>query len=154
VRYASLRVAGAAYCSIALWAAIATGRAGTPLALRFLSERAIRLCGIALATAAIIALRFAHTALEVASCAAVAGLGIAPFVPITFSLLINARPTARQAGAATANIGLGAALFSLLTGALSTYAGSLHFALLMPIGLGVTLVVCCIQGSKNMSQVP
>jgi len=154
MRYTSLHIAGAAYCSMALWAAIAAGRAGTPLVLRFLSERTIRLSGIALATAAVIALRLAHTALQVASCAAVAGLGIAPFVPITFSILISSRPSARQAGAATANIGLGAALFSLLTGALSSYAGSLQLALLMPIALGITLFGFCTRGMRNAPEEP
>jgi FHS family glucose/mannose:H+ symporter-like MFS transporter len=140
LRYTTLDVAAVAYCTTALWAAFAAGRALAAGLLRVLPERAVRTAGILLATGATAALRGAHTPLAIEACAVCIGLGIAPFFPVTFSLLMELAPSPRQAGAATANIGLGSALLPYLTGIVSTRAGSLHSAMAMPIAIAILLL--------------
>jgi fucose permease len=143
LRYTPLGIAAAAYCTSALWAAFAAGRALASVALRTLPERTVRTGGILLALLAIVALRSIHTGLSVGICASMIGLGIAPFFPVTFSLLIAHHPSPRQAGAATSNIGLGSAIFGYLTGIISTRAGSLHTAMLTPIVIAIGLLALC-----------
>ena len=144
LRYTSLDVASAAYCTTALWASFAVGRALAAGVLRYVPENVVRVAGILLTTAATIALRGTHTALGIGVDAGLIGLGIAPFFAITFSRLISRKPQLRQAGAATANIGLGSALFPYLTGTLSTHLGSLHTAMWMPIGISFALLTACL----------
>jgi fucose permease len=140
LRYTSLGFAAVAYCTTALWAAFAIGRAIAAGILRILPDRVVRTVGILLATLATASLRAAHTALAIELCAIVIGLGIAPFFAVTFSQLVELGPSPRQAGAATANIGLGSSIIPYLTGILSTRAGSLHTAMAMPIAVALLLL--------------
>jgi fucose permease len=143
LRYAQLGVAAAAYISTTMWAAFALGRAFAGPLLRYAPERAVRAGGIFIAMTATVVLRGVHTGWGVAACAIAVGFGIAPFFPVTFSILISRHPRPRQAGAATANIGLGSAVLPYLTGLLSTRLGSLHIALLTPIGIALALLILC-----------
>jgi MFS transporter, FHS family, glucose/mannose:H+ symporter len=143
LRYTSLGLAASAYCTTALWASFAAGRALAAGILRYVPENAVRISGILLATLATVALRTMHTGLGIGVCAALIGLGIAPFFPVTFSLLISRAPRPRQAGAATSNIGLGSAFFPFLTGVLSTGLGSLHSAMVTPIAIALCLLALC-----------
>ncbi len=144
LRYTSLGLAASAYCTTALWASFAAGRALAGGVLRYVPENAVRLSGILLTTLATVALRAMHTGRGIGVCAALIGLGIAPFFPVTFSLLIAQGPRPRQAGAATSNIGLGSAFFPFLTGILSTRLGSLHSAMATPIAIALCLLALCV----------
>ena len=143
LRYTSLGIAAAAYSTTALWAAFAVGRALAAVLLRSIPERPLRTAGVLLATLATVALRGAHTGLGVGICAACIGLGIGPFFPVTFSQLVAQAPSPRQAGAATANVGLGSAVFAYLTGVISTRMGSLHSAMITPVLIAVGILVLC-----------
>jgi len=139
LRYTTIGVAEAAYCTSFLWISFALGRAVCALLVRHVPDRVICLSGLALATGASACLRGAHTSAAIAACAGVVGLGLGPFFPLTFSILIAKRPSAQQAGAATSNVGLGSAIFPYATGLLSTHFGSLKIALLTPMLIGLCL---------------
>lgn len=143
LRYTTLGIAAASYSTTALWAAFATGRALAAAVLRYIPENLVRIAGILLTTVSTIALRAVHTGLGIGICAALIGLGIAPFFPITFSLLISHSPSPRQAGAATANIGLGSAIFPLITGVISTHLHSLHAAMVTAIVIALAVLTLC-----------
>ena len=151
LRYTSLGLAASAYCSTALWASFAAGRALAAGVLRYVPENTVRVSGILLTTLATVALRGMHTGLGIGVCAALIGLGIAPFFPVTFSLLISRAPRPRQAGAATANIGLGSAFFPFLTGIVSTRLGSLHSAMVTPIAIALCLLALCVLQPRQNS---
>jgi FHS family glucose/mannose:H+ symporter-like MFS transporter len=144
LRYTGLSLAAAAYCTTAMWAAFAAGRALAAIILRRVSEQAVRFGGILLTGSAATALRHAHTGRGIAICAALIGLGIAAFFPITFSRLIARGPTPRQAGVCTAMIGLGSAIFPYLTGLASSHLSSLRSALIAPILIAAALLLLCI----------
>jgi fucose permease len=151
LRYTSLGLAASAYCSTALWASFAAGRALAAGVLRYVPGNAVRVSGILLTTLATAALRGTRTGLGIGVCAALIGLGIAPFFPVTFSLLISWAPRPRQAGAATSNIGLGSAFFPFLTGLVSTHLGSLHSAMVTPIAIALCLLALCALQSRESS---
>jgi fucose permease len=151
LRYTSLGLAASAYCTTALWASFAVGRALAAGVLRYVPENAVRVSGILLTTLATVALRGMHTGLGIGVCAALIGLGIAPFFPVTFSLLISRAPRPRQAGASTSNIGLGSAFFPFLTGIVSTRLGSLHSAMVTPIAIALGLLVFCFFQPRESS---
>jgi fucose permease len=140
IRYTTLSVADAALATTSMWAAFATGRALAAAVLRVVPERLVRLGGILITTVATLGLRAAHTGPAIAVCGAFIGLGIAPFFPITFSILISRGPSPRQAGIASANIGLGSAIWPYLTGLISTGLGSLQTALFTPIFIALVLL--------------
>jgi fucose permease len=143
LRYTSLGLAASAYCATALWASFTAARALAAGVLRYVPENTVRVSGILLSTLATVALRGMHTGLGISVCAALLGLGMGPFFPVTFSLLISRAPRPRQAGAATANIGLGSAFFPFLTGVVSARLGSLHSAMVTPIAIALCLLALC-----------
>lgn len=151
LRYTPLGVAAAAYATSALWISFALGRALAALILRFTPERALRIAGVLLAAGAAAALRGAHTGLAIAVCASLIGLGLGPFFPVTFSILVSKHPAPRQAGAATANIGLGSAIFPYITGLLSTHMGSLQIAMLTPLAIALALLLMIVVDRQNMA---
>jgi fucose permease len=150
LRYTLIGVAAAAYCTSSLWISFAVGRALCALLVRHVPDRRICLGGLALATAASACLRGAHTSVEIAACAGVVGLGLGPFFPLTFSGLIAKRPSPRQAGAATSNVGLGSAIFPYVTGLLSTHFGSLKIAMATPMVIGLCLLsLVFVEGRRS-----
>jgi len=60
------------------------------------------------------------------------GLSLSAFFPATFALLLRRRPPARVAGFILAVSGLGAACLTQLIGIVSSHAGSLRVAMVVP----------------------
>lgn len=155
MRYSTLSAASAALISTFLWASFAGGRALCALLLLRGPETVIRAAGLLLSMMGVIALRQAVTGHAIALCASLIGLGISPFFAVTFSALVGRHPLPRQAGAATAMIGLGSAAFPYLLGLLSSGVGSLRSALLVPILIaGALLTLCLLPFGAPQRSVP
>ncbi len=141
VRFSDLRLLGGQSGVVLLWASLAGGRALASLAMRRASELAVQRAGLLLASVAIAVLAWAHRGWTLSSCCILLGLGIAPFFPATFALLMRQQPPARVAGFILAVSGLGAALFPWMMGVLSTQTGSLRIAMVVPWTLAVLLLL-------------
>jgi fucose permease len=141
LRFSDLRLLGGQSGVVLLWAALTGGRALSSVALRHVSERAMQRAGLLLTVLMIAVLGWVHHAGLLSTCCILLGLGVAPFFPATFALLMRQQPTARTAGFILAVSGLGAALFPWLMGVLSTLTGSLRIAMVVPWTLAVMLLI-------------
>jgi fucose permease len=141
LRFSDLRLLGGQSGVVLLWASLTGGRALSSIALRRASELAVQRAGLVLAGVVIAVLSWAHHGWTLSSCCILLGLGIAPFFPATFALLMRQQPPARVAGFILAVSGLGAALFPWLMGVLSTQTGSLRVAMIVPWTLTVLLLL-------------
>jgi FHS family glucose/mannose:H+ symporter-like MFS transporter len=141
LRFSDLRLLGGQSGVVLLWASLTGGRALASMALRRVSELAVQRAGLALASAVIAVLSWAHHGWTLSSCCILLGLGLAPFFPATFALLMRQQPPARTAGFILAVSGLGAALFPWMMGVLSTHTGSLRIAMVVPWTLAVLLLL-------------
>jgi fucose permease len=149
-RYASLDVAAAAYAGSALWLAFAVGRLLAAGGVRIASERTLRLTGVLMAAGAGVLLQNSHGPRMVELCAALIGIGLGPFFPLTFSRMMALRPTPRQAGAASSVTGLGQALIPYLVGLLSMQAASLRLAMWVPVGLALLLSAATLLNDRRL----
>lgn len=141
VRYSDLRLLGGQSGVVLLWASLAGGRALASIALRRFSEVTVQRTGLLLASGVIAILSWAHHGWTLSACCILLGLGVAPFFPATFALLMRRQPQARTAGFILAVSGLGAALFPWLMGVISTQTGSLRIAMVVPWALAVLLLL-------------
>ena len=141
VRFSDLRLLGGQSGVVLLWASLTGGRALSSIALRRASELAVQRTGLLLASAVIAVLAWAHHGWMLSSCCILLGLGVAPFFPATFGLLMRQQPPARTAGFILAVSGLGAAFFPWMMGVLSTQTGSLRIAMIVPWTLAVLLLL-------------
>jgi fucose permease len=141
LRFSDLHLLGGQSGVVLLWASLTGGRALASIALRYVSERTVQAVGLLVAIVAIALLAWAHHGPVLSACCVLLGLGIAPFFPATFALLMRRQPGARTAGSILAVSGLGAALFPWLMGVLSTRTGSLRFAMIVPWGLAFLLLL-------------
>ncbi len=141
VRFSDLRLLGGQSGLVLLWASLTGGRALASIALRRASELAVQRTGLLLAIAVIAVLAWARHGWMLSSCCILLGLGLAPFFPATFGLLMRRQPPARTAGFILAVSGLGAALFPWMMGVLSTQFGSLRIAMVVPWTLAVLLLL-------------
>ena len=141
VRFSDLRLMGGQSGVVLLWASLTGGRALASLALRRASELAVQRVGLLLASAVIAVLAWARHGWTLSTCCILLGLGIAPFFPATFALLMRRQPPARTAGFILAVSGLGAAFFPWLMGVLSTQTGSLRIAMVVPWVLAILLLL-------------
>lgn len=141
VRFSDLRLLGGQSGVVLLWASLTGGRALSSIALRRASELAVQRTGLVLASAMIAVLSWAHRGWTLSACCILLGLGIAPFFPATFALLMRQQPPARTAGFILAVSGLGAAFFPWMMGVLSTQTGSLRIAMVVPWTLAVLLAL-------------
>jgi fucose permease len=141
LRFSDLRLLGGQSGVVLLWASLTGGRALSSIALRRVSELAVQRTGLLLASAVIAVLSWAHHGWTLSLCCILLGLGIAPFFPATFALLMRRQPPARVAGFILAVSGLGAALFPWMMGVLSTQTGSLRVAMIVPWTLAVLLLL-------------
>ncbi len=138
-RYGDKTLVASQYTTLLLWMSLTLGRAGSAALLRRLSETLLWR-GALIATVLLTgALGAAHSAAAIATITVLLGLSLSPWFPITFSLLMEERPRARQAGIIIAVSGLGAASLPWLMGALSTHSGSLQQALAVPMSAAVLL---------------
>lgn len=141
VRFSDLRLLAGQSGVVLLWASLAAGRALASVALRHASEAAVQRTGLLLAGIVIAVLGWAHSGWTISACCILLGLGVAPFFPATFGILMRRQPAARTAGAILAVSGLGAALFPWMMGVLSTTTGSLRIAMIVPWSLAVLLLL-------------
>ena len=141
VRFSDLRLLGGQSGVVLLWASLTGGRALASIALRHASELTVQRAGLVLASVVIAVLSWAHHGWTLSSCCILLGLGIAPFFPATFALLMRQHPPARAAGFILAVSGLGAAFFPWIMGVLSTQTGSLRIAMVVPWTLAVLLLL-------------
>ena len=141
VRFSDLRLLGGQSGVVLLWAALTAGRVLASVALRYWNERLVLGLGLLLSSVLIGVLGFSHRAGQLSVCCILIGLGLAPFFPAIFALLMQLKPSARVAGFILAVSGLGAALFPWLMGVLSTSTGSLRIAMSVPWTLAVVLLL-------------
>jgi fucose permease len=123
------------------WIAYITGRGLTAGALSYISERGLLRLALGATTFFIACLLRAQGSLALAACAVLLGLSMAPFFPVCFSILMGHAPRSRQAGLVIAVSGIGAAFFPWLTGRVSTWSGSLHTGLIVPLLVAATMLV-------------
>jgi MFS transporter, FHS family, glucose/mannose:H+ symporter len=141
VRFSDLRLLGGQSGVVLLWASLTGGRALASIALRRASELSVQRVGLLLTSIVIAFLSWAHHGWMLSACCILLGLGVAPFFPATFALLMRRQPSARAAGFILAVSGLGAALFPWMMGVLSTRTGSLKIAMIVPWLLAVLLLL-------------
>jgi fucose permease len=141
LRFSDLHLLGGQSGVVLLWASLTGGRALASVALRFASERTVERTGLLVVIVAIAVLACAHHGPVLSACCVLLGLGLAPFFPATFALLMRRQPAARTAGSILAVSGLGAALFPWLMGVVSSRTGSLRVAMAVPWMLAVSLLL-------------
>lgn len=140
LRYGTRTLALSEYTTLLLWLSLTAGRAGSSLLLLRAPERVVLQISLALTVVLTAGLAVAHTAIEIAVCTVMLGLSLAPWFPVTFSLLMGEGPRARQAGVVIAVSGLGAATLPWMMGVVSTRANSLHAALAIPLVAAIGLL--------------
>ena len=141
LRYGNHSLAISIYSTAIFWIALTSGRAIASAALLRVAEKTLLRLTLLVAVLATTALALSHSAILIAICAAIIGLALAPWFPITFSLLVGHQPKPSQAGTVIAVSALGAALLPWLMGITSTHSGSLQVALTLPLAAGVALLV-------------
>jgi MFS transporter, FHS family, glucose/mannose:H+ symporter len=141
LRYGDKTLAVSEYTTLLLWLSLTAGRAGASAVMLRVGEKTVQRWGLALAALFTAGLAMAHSALAIAGFAVLLGLSLAPFFPATFALLMAERPTARQAGIVLAVSGLGAAALPWMMGVVSTRAGSLQVALVLPFAAALGLLI-------------
>ncbi len=140
LRYGTRKLAISEYTTLLLWLSLTAGRAGSSLLLLRAPERVVRQISLALTVLLTAGMAVAHTAVGIAVCTVLLGVSLAPWFPVTFSLLMGERPRARQAGIVIAVSGLGAAVLPWMMGVVSTRANSLHTALAIPLVAAIGLL--------------
>ncbi len=141
LRYGSRSLLLSEYTTVLLLAGLTAGRAVSSVLLLRMGEKLLLRLSLALAAASTAALALAHSAVAIAAIAVLLGLTLAPFFPASFSLLMETRPTARQAGIVLAVSAIGAALLPWLMGVVSTRTGSLQVALALPFAAACALLL-------------
>jgi fucose permease len=141
VRFSDLRLLGGQSGIVLMWASLTGGRALSSIALRHASEQVVQRIGLLLVGVMIAVLGWAHHGWTLSACCILIGLGLAPFFPATFAVLMRKQPPARTAGFVLAVSGLGAAFFPWMMGVLSTQTGSLRIAMAIPWTLATVLLL-------------
>jgi fucose permease len=141
LRATTVHLLGGQSAVVLLWAALTAGRALSSAVLRVLPERLVQRAGLALSAVLIAALVATHSSALLSLDCVLLGLGLAPFFPSTFAILMLRQPSSRNAGLILAVSGLGAALFPWLMGVVSTHTGSLRVAMAVPFALAVALLL-------------
>ncbi len=145
---------GMAVSTTAFWASLTLTRLLAPVLLRYLPERVLLRAGLATGVGALLAMLSVQGTVAIATCAALAGLALSPWFPLVLSALVSGGSTASQAGRIIAVSGLGAAAIPWLVGLLSTAAGSLRVALLLPTaGVGLLLLLSFQRSFSGSAQV-
>lgn len=123
------------------WAALLLGRAITPGILGILSERSLYRLSVLAMTAGVALLLMADSAWMLLAGAALTGLALGPLFPLTLSLFMTEVGESRNAGWVFCMAGLGGAVLSWLTGAVSTAAGSLRMGLIVPAAAALLMTI-------------
>ena len=151
LRYGDKTLAVSEYTTLLLWMSLTFGRVGASAVMLRVGEKRVQRWGLALAATFTACLAMAHSAVTIAAFAVLLGLSLAPFFPATWALLMAERPTARQAGIVLAVSGLGAAALPWLLGVVSTRAGSLQVALVLPFAAALALLGMSLFAPKALS---
>jgi fucose permease len=148
MRFSDLRLLGGQSGLVLLWASLTGGRALASVALRRAGDLTVQRAGLLLTVVMIAILAWVRHGDLLSTCCILLGLGLAPFFPATFALLMREQPTARTAGFILAVSGLGAALFPWLMGVLSTLTGSLRIAMVVPWVLALILLILSLSSAQ------
>ena len=140
LRYGDKRLVVSEYTTLLLWMSLTVGRVGAAIVLLRTGERRVQRGAMALSVLFTVGLAYSHSAWSIGAFAVLLGLSLAPFFPATFALLMAEKPTSRQAGIVLAVSGLGAAALPWMMGVISTRAGSLQMALVLPLGAAIALL--------------
>lgn len=149
LRYGERTLALSEYTTLLLWLSLTAGRAGSSLLLLRAPERTVRRGALGFTVLLTAGLAVAHTGVGIAVCTVLLGFSLAPWFPVTFSLLMGERPRAGQAGIVIAVSGLGAAALPWMMGMVSTRAGSLQIALAIPLAAAIGLLGMSFAGPKT-----
>jgi FHS family glucose/mannose:H+ symporter-like MFS transporter len=128
------------YTMVLLLSGLTAGRAVSAWLLLHMRDRALVRIALALSAVLAAALATGRQTSVIATFAVLLGIALAPIFPGTFAMLLAHHPPARKAGIVLAASGLGAAAFPALMGLLSTQAGSLQRALMIPVALALLLL--------------
>ncbi len=117
------------------WAGLLIGRAAAPAALRHISEPALVLISLFVASAGLTIILAGGNLMAVSSGAGVAGLGLAAVFPTTFAIFTRRfdRQASQMAGLVFVLAGMGGAMIPWLVGFTSTRFGDLRAGLLIPL---------------------
>ncbi len=140
LRFTDMHLLAGQSAVVLLWSALTVGRALASAAMRIISETATQRIGLLVSAVLIFAMTTTRQSSLMSVYCVLLGLGLAPFFPSTFGILMRRRPTSHQAGTVLAVSGLGAAGFPWLMGAVSTHFGSLRVAMAVPMVLAVLLL--------------
>jgi FHS family glucose/mannose:H+ symporter-like MFS transporter len=152
-RAASWSFTGSTSAVAAFWAALLLGRALTPAILTRVTERRLYRVSVVVTVGGIILLLAAHSPHTILAGSALTGLALGPVFPLILALFLAEIGGSRNAGWVFATAGLGGALLSWLTGAVSTGAGSLRIALLVP-GAAALMMLLLISRRRATRKLP
>jgi len=139
-RYTHGHILGGQSAIVVLWSALTVGRLLSSLALRYVRESSLQRMAMLSSALLVLVVSRCHSATPLAIACALLGLSLSGFFPSTFALLLRRRPPARLAGLILAVSGLGAASLTWLMGLVSTHAGSLRVAMVVPFGAAIMLL--------------
>jgi FHS family glucose/mannose:H+ symporter-like MFS transporter len=131
-RYAGGHVLAGQSAIVVLWTALTLGRALSSLLLRRMRESTLQRGAMVCSALLVPVLAKCSSAKSLSITCVLLGLSLSPFFPSTFALLLRRRPPARVAGFILAVSGLGAASLTWLMGVISSQAGSLRVAMVVP----------------------
>lgn len=135
--------------TLLFWMSLTAGRAASSALLLVAREKLVWRSALVATMLLTLALALSHSTSAIALSTVLLGLSVAPWFPITFSLLMAEQPRPRQAGLVISVSGLGAASLPWLMGVISTRAGGLQAALITPIlaGAGLLALSFAVRGS-------
>lgn len=141
LRFSDMHLLAGQSAVVLLWSALTVGRALSSAAMRLISETTTQRLGLLVSAVLIFAITTTRQSGLLSMYCVLLGLGLAPFFPSTFGILMRRRPTSHQAGTVLAASGLGAAAFPWLMGVVSTHFGSLRIAMAVPMALALLLLM-------------
>ena len=141
LRYGREGLLSGAFASSLFWGALTGGRAVFALLLLRVGERVVLPAALLCGLGATVLLALVHAPVEIAMCAVLAGLALAPVFPVVLAMLLSYRVSAAQAGVVLAMSGVGGALFPWLTGIISSRWGSLQAGIALSCGLMAVLLM-------------
>lgn len=126
---------------VVLWTALTIGRALSSLLMRVVRESTLQRASMVGCVILIPVLTRCTTATSLCVVCILMGLSLSAFFPSTFAQLLRRKPPARTAGFILAVSGLGAASMTWLMGIISSEAGSLRIAMVVPFLGAIGLLV-------------
>lgn len=133
LRYGSGSLVLSQYTLVLLLCGLTGGRALSAWLLLRVPEVLLMRFSLVLTIGLAGALVFTMNGILLGVLAVLLGACLSPIFPVSFALLMARHPSARQAGLVLAASGLGAAAIPWLMGVISTHAGGLRPALLLPV---------------------